>query len=124
MKSINFLNNPVSYNPDNAFVVHLSGVIGKKDLLKQLSDKLEFPNYFGLNWDALFDCLRDLHWIEQQKIILVHDDLPKLIENEFKIYLDVLVDSIQDWEEGEEHSLEVVFPKSVKEQHLLNSYYD
>ena len=111
VKSLKFLNNPLSYNPEYAFVAHLSGVTGKEELFKQLRNKLNLPDYFGFNWDALFDCLRDFHWIEQQKIALVHDDLPKLIENELKIYLEILIDSINDWKEGEKHNLEVVFPE-------------
>jgi len=115
MRDMEFFDNPQSYNPDGAFVVHLSKVKGENELFKQLSDKLLFPNYFGFNWDALFECLRDFHWIEQQRIILVHDDLPELIEKELKIYLEILIDSIQDWQEGEDHSFEVVFSASDKD---------
>ncbi|MDR1203750.1 MAG: barstar family protein [Tannerellaceae bacterium] len=118
MENIKFSNNPQLYNPDSAFVAHLSKVRGKEDLLKQLSDKLKFPDYFGFNWDALFECLRDFHWIEQQKIVLVHDDLPVLEEKDLHIYLEILIDAVktwQDWKEGEEHSLEVIFPESGKD---------
>ena len=120
MKDFKFINSPQSFGSDTAFVVHLSGINSKDELFKQLSVKLEMPNYFGYNWDALSDCLRDFHWIEQQKIILVHDDYPQLNEHELSTYLQVLFEAVQDWKEGEEHSLEVVFPESVRslvEQH-------
>jgi hypothetical protein len=33
---------------------------GKDDLLRATAEALQFPDYFGMNWDALLDCLRDL----------------------------------------------------------------
>lgn len=35
---------------------------------------LHFPDYFGQNLMALFDLLRELHWIPAQKIRLVIED--------------------------------------------------
>ena len=122
MKGFNFINSPQSFISDGDFVVHLSGINSKEELFKQLSGKLEMPEYFGYNWDAISDCLRDFHWIEQQKIILVHDDLPLLNEHELSTYLQVLFEAVQDWKDGEEHSLEVVFSESVRsmvEQHSI-----
>lgn len=87
----------------------------KEDLFKQLNEKLELPDYFGFNWDGLSDCLRDFHWIEQQGIVLVHDDFPKLDKRELEIYLQVLVNAVQDWKEGDEHFLEVVFSEKAKD---------
>lgn len=114
MKGFKFINSPQLFISDADFVVHLSRINSKEELFKQLSDKLEMPKYFGSNWDALSDCLRDFHWIEQQKIILVHDDFLLLNEHELSTYLQVLFEAIQDWKDGEEHSLEVVFPESVR----------
>jgi RNAse (barnase) inhibitor barstar len=114
MKGLKFINSPQSFISDADFVVHLSGINDKEELFKQLSDRLEIPDYFGYNWDAMSDCLRDFHWIKQQKIILVHDDFPQLNEHELSAYLQILFEAVQDWKEGEEHSFEVVFPESVR----------
>ena len=35
---------------------------GKQSLLRTLATSLEFPDYFGMNWDALVDCLQDFTW--------------------------------------------------------------
>jgi len=35
-------------------------VRSKEDLLRAVAEALRFPDYFGMNWDALIDCLRDL----------------------------------------------------------------
>ena len=116
MKDLKFLNSPQSYNPDDAFVVRLSGINSVDELFEQLSEKLLFPDYFGFNWDALCDLLCDLHWIEQHKIILIHDDFV-LDKKDLHIYLEILLYAIkswEDWEEGKTHSFEVILPESGK----------
>ena len=32
----------------------------REELLRGIADAMEFPDYFGMNWDAVIDCLRDL----------------------------------------------------------------
>jgi RNAse (barnase) inhibitor barstar len=32
----------------------------KEDLLRVIAEAMRFPDYFGMNWDAMIDCLRDL----------------------------------------------------------------
>lgn len=32
-------------------------------VFQQFYDRLKLPDYFGWNWNALLDCLRDLHWL-------------------------------------------------------------
>lgn len=72
---------------------------GKEELLRNLADALQFPGWFGMNWDALYDCLRDLGWIPQRRIILVHPPLsPGMPEADLRTYLEVLRHTIEDWE--------------------------
>lgn len=40
----------------------LVGCETKDDLLTELASALDFPVWFGGNWDALFDCLADMSW--------------------------------------------------------------
>jgi Barstar (barnase inhibitor) len=44
-------------------VVDLEGVTGKDDLLDRFAAAGRFPDWFGSNWDALTDVLRDLSWL-------------------------------------------------------------
>lgn len=39
-------------------------------LFSQLARALEFPDYFGYNWDALDECLRD---VPGEIVLLLHD---------------------------------------------------
>jgi RNAse (barnase) inhibitor barstar len=101
----------------NSFNCCLSSeVTNKKDLLIDLASKLKFPNYFGFNWDALWDCIRDLSWIKEEEIIIIYNDIPKLEEEIFRIYLKLLIEATFDWESSSEHKLKIVFPEKCKEE--------
>ena len=114
MKGVIFINSPQLYNPDTRFVAHVSSIKSKTELFNILYKSLMLPDYFGFNWDALSDCLQDFHWITQQGILLVHDELPSLDDVTFHIYIQILIDAVNDWKEGEEHYFEIVFPENVE----------
>jgi RNAse (barnase) inhibitor barstar len=78
-------------------------------LLSCLARALDFPVYFGSNWNALYDCLRDFHWTEKKHIFLFHRDVPTLSPQELRAYLNILKDAAADWKPGESHLLHVVF---------------
>ncbi len=40
------------------------------DLYNELSSALQFPYYFGENWDALDECLTDLEWLHASGYVL------------------------------------------------------
>lgn len=44
---------------------------------REISASLQFPYYFGENWNALQDCLCDLDWLCFEKILIVVDDFGK-----------------------------------------------
>jgi RNAse (barnase) inhibitor barstar len=88
----------------------------QEQLFRRLYDVLQLPGYFGFNWNALYDCLTDFHWIKNKSIILYHEELPKLTQEELKIYLDLLRDAVVDWKDDDEHSLDVVFPPREKKR--------
>lgn len=99
-----------SYDAAQVFYVRINPEISLSgEFLRALYYLLWFPGYFGFNWDALYDCLRDLEWIPCHKVVLVHETLPNLPEEDLKIYLEILRDAILDWKGDEEHELEVFF---------------
>ncbi|PZT70468.1 hypothetical protein DN402_13085 [Streptomyces sp. SW4] len=66
----------------------------------QFYEHLRLPDYFGWNWDALRDCLQDLHWLPAASVLLAIDDaeciLPDMRE-ERRILFRILSDSIKYW---------------------------
>ncbi|MCV2884718.1 barstar family protein [Aestuariibacter sp. AA17] len=90
-------------------------------LLECLFHTLEFPDYFGFNWNALDDCLTDFSWLSKKNIILIHDGVPHLPSNELDIYLKILHDAIINWEADSEVSFEVYFYLKHKNK-ILNFF--
>lgn len=119
-----FINGSASYDTGKVFFARLDPTISNTDeLLKSLYYLLWFPGYFGLNWNALEDCLSDFEWINENKVVIAHDKLPNIPDNELKIYLEILRDVVLDWDNYEQHHLEVVFQEKDKEfiQAILSS---
>jgi hypothetical protein len=84
-------------------------VRSKEKLLGLLSDALHFPNYFGGNWDALEECLNDLHWLpEKLSIAIVHEGLPFGVGANRQTYCEILSAVMQNRADG--RSIEVVVP--------------
>ncbi|MCG7366329.1 barstar family protein [Pantoea sp. ACRSH] len=112
-----FIDGPVSYDTGKVFFARLDPLISNTDeLLRFLYYLLWFPGYFGFNWNALEDCLRDFSWVSEEKIIIVHDALPNISNDDLKIYLEILRDTVLDWYGYEQHTLKVVFQKKDRER--------
>jgi RNAse (barnase) inhibitor barstar len=69
-------------------------------LFAELAEVLEFPDYFGHNWDALEECLADLEWLPAKGYVLVFTDAELILpddEDEFATLLEVLNDAGEAW---------------------------
>jgi hypothetical protein len=51
---------------------------------------LQFPYYFGENWDALDECITDLDWMPGDVYVLVITDAESLLAKESDDQLEVL----------------------------------
>jgi hypothetical protein len=50
--------------------VDLSEVGGKQDLFDRAATGLQFPSYFGENWDAFRDLVQDFEWIPTERVMV------------------------------------------------------
>lgn len=52
------------------YYIDISNISTKMDFYQLLKRIINFPDYFGYNLDALYDCLCDLEWINDSNILL------------------------------------------------------
>ena len=81
--------------------VNPPGLEAKSDLMQTLAEQLRFPQPWGENWDALYDYLRDLSWLEGTGILL-EIELPKVGPLNLTVLrglIDVLLDIMQVWQQ-------------------------
>src|SRR3954470_18045970 len=56
---------------------------------QEIARVLHFPDYFGHNWDAVYDCLTDLTWLPGAGCVVVLDRFERLA-----------IDQPEQWEIG------------------------
>jgi len=70
-------------------------------LFDEFAAALQFPYYFGENWDALDECLADLDWLPGAAYVLVFTNSQQLLDREpagqFASLLDVLENAARGW---------------------------
>ena len=79
--------------------IHLSGKADKPELMQRIAAALQFPSWFGANWDALEDCLGDLSWSKAGGHVLIFEGAAGLPQDERGILLDILASAAADWTE-------------------------
>jgi len=82
--------------------VELARVTDKDGFLEAVGKALDFPDWYGHNWDALADCLTDLSWMpaDGYVIILDHADaFASASPPDFATALSVFQDAADTWRE-------------------------
>lgn len=111
--TFNFVHDVKQYDRADALIVRVTDEIAtSKQLFQLFYDELGLPGYFGFNWNALRDCLRDFHGIKQKIIVVLHEKLPQIPNSEMPIYLDTLREAVISWTSDQKHTLVVIFSDS------------
>ena len=89
---------PVGY-----FIAVLDGEAAgsRAGFFTEIARELAFPDYFGRNWDAVYDCLTDLNWLPAEGYVLVFDGFGALARNapdQWQIGRKVLAEACQFWQ--------------------------
>lgn len=78
-------------------------------LCDEVAAALQFPDYFGENWSALAECLKDLSWLSGSVYNLIVTDAEAVLCESVDLiasFLSILVESANYWarplDEGEE----------------------
>lgn len=82
--------------------IDLKKATGKTNFLKKVAQELNFPEYFGMNWDALSDCLTDMSWKSASGYVLLFSDiqsLSKCAPADMEIIREILDSSTQYWKQ-------------------------
>lgn len=111
-----FFGPPGTLPGDTAFVADLTASIrSKQKLLRTLADELRLPDYFGHNWDALEECLRDLSWLPEGNVQIRHRDIPLSPgSQDQRSYLHVLQSVAAFWAKSGSRLLVCQFPAEVQ----------
>src|SRR5687768_13848681 len=68
----------------------------KSTLLKEWAGTLQFPDYFGENWDAFEECLNDLHWLHRRTVVLFVTNVESMLaqtDRGFKTFVSIVHDA-------------------------------
>jgi RNAse (barnase) inhibitor barstar len=80
--------------------INLKNSCDKSGFLKTVASALKFPSYFGMNWDALNDCLTDLSWKKATGYVIILAHFGSVSENmavESEIIKSILAASAEYW---------------------------
>ncbi len=83
-----------------AFRIDIGHAHDKEDFLEDLKEALKFPDWFGGNWDALADVLRDLSWIPGKGYVVILEKSKHFCashRHEFDEAIDVLKEAASHW---------------------------
>lgn len=104
-----------SHDDDTIARCLISQPLDRHSLLAALAENLRFPGYFGMNWDAMVDCLCDIP--KRPKLIAIdHLQVPSLSKSDLRRYVLALLFASNELDSfGEGEKLVVSFPESARE---------
>jgi RNAse (barnase) inhibitor barstar len=82
------------------FRIDIGHAHDKKDFLGDVSKAMKFPDWFGGNWDALADCLKDLSWADAKGWVVILEKSKHFCaghRHEFEEAMDVMAEATAFW---------------------------
>ena len=75
----------------------------REQLFQEWAAALQFPSYFGENWDALEECLSDLEWLTAGGLVLFVTQADRLLEyspDDLSTFGDVVKTAAKEWKKS------------------------
>ena len=111
MEPITYATSPAGLQQDGRLLRVPAGLATKQALLAWFAGALPLPGYATANWDSLEECLTDLSWMPQRRIVLFHEDMPLAGDAAAQaIYVSILDEAARNWMPDPAHDLIVTFP--------------
>ena len=79
-------------NQQHKYIIDFKNVKDRYDMFEIISTVMEFPDYFGNNWDAFWDCITDMANLEIKIDVLNFDVLKKVSEKDSAIFIELMTD--------------------------------
>lgn len=84
------------------FRVDGRNVLTKRRFLAVAARALDFPGWFGVNWDAFEDCMTDLEWIPAAAYVVLLENMERFAKRaprDFDTALGILETAAEFWSE-------------------------
>lgn len=80
--------------PVDCYVAELDGTrcTKIKSFMSELATAMRFPDYFGNNYNAMWDCLTDLEWLDEANYAIIVNGSEHLLADEPKEEREHLID--------------------------------
>lgn len=94
-----YLQNVVN-KKNNTWIIRGIRCKKRETLFQEWAAALQFPSYFGNNWDAFEECLNDLSWISSSKIIIIVTRINEIFFQNEKLFsklLEILNSVSNNW---------------------------
>ncbi len=80
------------------FVLDGNKISDKASFLREAAKAMDFPKYFGQNWDAFEDSLNDLEWAPAKGYVLLFPHADRFARSpDWKMALSIFHTAVQRW---------------------------
>lgn len=82
------------------FYINGKNITSKADFFQTSAKIMNFPDYFGENWDAFNDCMNDLSLLSAKGYLLLYTQPDNFAQNdpqEWTIALDIFQEVVEYW---------------------------
>lgn len=87
--------NAFHYNSSNPIILDFKGCKYADEIHLRIKETFGFPNYYGMNWDAMWDCIDGYFYGENTRIVQITgfyslpQDLQEYCEPMWEIFQDL-----------------------------------